>query len=569
MRRRFSDPIITRSIADEALYRGIQNGGGGGGEGLTQPAWFVDPANASGLASDNNTGLTAAKPLLTFKEIVRRWGSSSPALAQDTTITFLSSQPDLGVNDPINITPQLTGAGASLFFVGGLTQVATDHITTYTARNRATGTLGTITGTTITDFTAYDNLLVNAETVGSTAPSISAAFAAPIFLAGPAVTLSGTPAEAMNPLEIDITSGTTFSWSINGVVQATGVAIASTVVLGATGITANFPMSSDYAAGQFYQAFTSAWFWIDSTATATATISAPMVEALGINWPPPFATPPWVTIANGAKINIYSPIQINVQACALQNAGFVENNNDVNEIYFENLWLTSPPDSNFVPNYCVAEGCYFQLCRLDSTQLTQGQVFGGSVNCLSNGGFFGAVAFFEGGSVGATGTINIGTIPGSRGVTFDGDVIVHTNTPLKVGLGEVVFGFAYLQGSLLLEGKGDAWLTSTDENRVSYASGSAPFAALWGPGAIKISNGNAFRVVNAGGVTATNSILLTSENPITIDDLTTASFSSYAAGTWTSGIAPTPAATDAHVAVINPITDSRICLNGPNNLLPL
>jgi hypothetical protein len=566
MRR--NDMTTTRQIADEALYRSVL-AEAPSGEGLLQPAWFIDPSNSTGNANDSNTGVTAGSPLLTFKELVARWGTNSPPLAQDTTITFLSSQPNMGLGDPIKIYPQLLGIGASLFFVGSLTKVATDRISTYTPRNRTAGTLDSIIGTNIPNFAGFNNLLCNAETVGSVSPQVSVTIAGPIFDGGPAVTLTGTPNVPLNPIEVDITSPTTFSWSINGVVQQTGLAIGGSVALGTTGITANFPAGS-YSVPQFYQAFTSGWFWIDSTSGSSATITAPMVQGIGINWAPPFTSPPWMTIANGSTLTIYQNTQINVQACKLQNAGFVENPFVVNEIYFEQLQLLSPaPPAVFIPNYLEAEGCTFQMCRLDSTQVTQGQVFGGSINCLQNGGFFGGAANFYGGSIDRTGTLNIGTTPDSRGVVFDGDIIINSDTPLKVFLGNVVFGFAYLSAtSLTIGGSSDAFLSATDE-RVRYvAQAGAPFAALWGPGNIAVSNGNAFRVVNAGGVTpvtATGSILLTAAPPITLDGLSSATFSKYAAGTWTAGIAPTPANVDADGAVINPITDTRICLNGAND----
>ena len=61
----------------------------------------------------------------------------------------------------------------------------------------------------------------------------------------PQVTFTGTPTETLAPLEVDITGGgTTFTWKIGGITQATGVAIAPTVALSGTGITANFPTAT-------------------------------------------------------------------------------------------------------------------------------------------------------------------------------------------------------------------------------------------------------------------------------------------------------------------------------------
>jgi hypothetical protein len=77
----------------------------------------------------------------------------------------------------------------------------------------------------------------------------------PVFKGGPAnqpaVTFTGTPTQAIAPIEVIIQSSTTFEWFLNGVLQASGVTIASAVVLGATGITANFPAGTYVAAQTF------------------------------------------------------------------------------------------------------------------------------------------------------------------------------------------------------------------------------------------------------------------------------------------------------------------------------
>ena len=73
----------------------------------------------------------------------------------------------------------------------------------------------------------------------------------------PVVTLTGTPIVYPCDIEIDITPtggarGTaTFTWKLNGVVQATGQVTAATFVLGATGLTANFPVGT-YSTNNVY-----------------------------------------------------------------------------------------------------------------------------------------------------------------------------------------------------------------------------------------------------------------------------------------------------------------------------
>jgi hypothetical protein len=60
----------------------------------TIPAWFIDSANATTTASDANDCVTSATACRTYGEIaVHRWGTTSPALTQTTTITSLSPWP--------------------------------------------------------------------------------------------------------------------------------------------------------------------------------------------------------------------------------------------------------------------------------------------------------------------------------------------------------------------------------------------------------------------------------------------------------------------------------------------
>lgn len=56
---------------------------------LSQATWFID-GTANGAGNDLNDGMTAATPLQTFGEVVRRWGPN-PVLRQATTVTFLST----------------------------------------------------------------------------------------------------------------------------------------------------------------------------------------------------------------------------------------------------------------------------------------------------------------------------------------------------------------------------------------------------------------------------------------------------------------------------------------------
>jgi hypothetical protein len=110
-----------------------------------QATWFIDPQNSSANASDGNTGLDAAHPLLTFAELAARWGTKSPVLRQNTTITFLSSHTDN--TDPVDIQP-ICAAGAVVSLQGTLgaaQQVAAVVLAGVVAKNRATPQLLTAT----------------------------------------------------------------------------------------------------------------------------------------------------------------------------------------------------------------------------------------------------------------------------------------------------------------------------------------------------------------------------------------------------------------------------------------
>jgi hypothetical protein len=105
-------------------------------------AWFIDPANSTGVANDNNSGVDALHPVRSFNGgIVSKWGTTSPTLRQNTTFTWLSSQP-AGDGDPVIFTPVLVGAYAQLQGLLGVAQeLHAGLLASVTAKNRATGHL--------------------------------------------------------------------------------------------------------------------------------------------------------------------------------------------------------------------------------------------------------------------------------------------------------------------------------------------------------------------------------------------------------------------------------------------
>lgn len=101
-------------------------------------AWFIDPANGR----DENDGLTPATAVKTYTGgIVSRWGTTSPTLAQDTTITWLNDAPQDG-SDPVVFTPTMIDAVAVLQGVVSSTNLVASGVLAGTvAKNRATGQL--------------------------------------------------------------------------------------------------------------------------------------------------------------------------------------------------------------------------------------------------------------------------------------------------------------------------------------------------------------------------------------------------------------------------------------------
>jgi hypothetical protein len=104
-------------------------------------SWFVDPANSTTCALDTNNctssvcGAGGAGPCRTYGQITKRWGTFSPELNSDTTITFLSSHTDN--SDPVIATP-MSNAG-SLIFTGPLTLVSSGTFGAVTPKNYSTG----------------------------------------------------------------------------------------------------------------------------------------------------------------------------------------------------------------------------------------------------------------------------------------------------------------------------------------------------------------------------------------------------------------------------------------------
>jgi hypothetical protein len=113
-----------------------------------QATWFIDPSNSTGLANDANTGIDALHPVLTYNGgVAAKWGTYSPLLIQNTTITWLSGQPSVNpVADPVVFTPIIgaipsSGNGAFVLVGGPLgvaQQLTAGVLASVTLKNRTT-----------------------------------------------------------------------------------------------------------------------------------------------------------------------------------------------------------------------------------------------------------------------------------------------------------------------------------------------------------------------------------------------------------------------------------------------
>lgn len=107
---------------------------------LTQATWYVDPQNVTGLASDENSGIDATHPVLTWNGgVVARYGTATPRLWQSTVITFLSSHTN--DSDPVVFSPRLNldstvDAGVVIIqgVLGASQQIGTGTITVTEAK---------------------------------------------------------------------------------------------------------------------------------------------------------------------------------------------------------------------------------------------------------------------------------------------------------------------------------------------------------------------------------------------------------------------------------------------------
>ncbi len=171
----------------------------------TVPAWWIDPNNATGCASDSNSGTSATcaagnvGPLLTWAGLnVSRWGclgspQDCPVLSQNTAITGLSTQPGNGQTDPVVFRPLVRNAAAVSFLgvLNATTQVASGTLTVTSTKNRTTHAELTVSNTL-----SNGNLVVVTGAHAARSVVCSATTT-------PCQPMTGTQSNAATPVEVD------------------------------------------------------------------------------------------------------------------------------------------------------------------------------------------------------------------------------------------------------------------------------------------------------------------------------------------------------------------------------
>lgn len=102
-----------------------------------QATWFIDPAGTHG-GNDDYSGIDSGHPLLTTTELLRRLGSGQEPInfQQDTTITYMSSYPDMAA-DPLNLFLFVDGPW-TITVLGTPTTATTGTFDAVVLKNRAT-----------------------------------------------------------------------------------------------------------------------------------------------------------------------------------------------------------------------------------------------------------------------------------------------------------------------------------------------------------------------------------------------------------------------------------------------
>lgn len=507
---------------------------GSGAQSVT--TWYVDPSNSwpggawspsstqtgtpgTGSASNSNSGTSPSKPLLTFSEIVRRWGTNAPTLSQNTIIVFLSDQP--GFNDPVEISPILnqcflTIIGTPTILVQGGT------IGSFTGRSYTTGTSDTFVDTSgkiaaaqpVLGFTAYNDLMIQTATATCW---INADESTPtnVVVSAPMQTITSGSYAFLSPGD--------------GSVDPSG----------------NVPPP----------------LWVTLANSQSFNIVRPCIV---------YVTQAFSSLASALGFQSSDGVGQSVTGIILQNlwSGVPPQTFPVPDVV--------APDGVLPETYL--ETCYMQQCRFDSALYELGIFRTSKTNCdftnlnSSNSRFYGGmtaiaspISYFFG-----------QTFDGDCTIRF----FIAELSPAQIVFGTCRLGeYCSPVGAGGNGGPGNVYyITANNDISVFYCpevGGSVTSGQLWGPAvAVDITQGTSFQIANTTGVTAETSFP-SSGTAITIDGSaggsTATQLSTFHSGAWTHYVtAISPAGLDAlasgHVpataAIQNPDTGSKFVLNG-------
>jgi hypothetical protein len=110
---------------------------------ISQPTWFIDPLNGFDGYTGTNATFTSGNigPVQHWAEVIRRYGTQSPRLRQNTTYTFVNSHTD--DTDPVYFSPFVEAQSLITIqgTIGASQLIATGTLSGVVAKNRAAGQL--------------------------------------------------------------------------------------------------------------------------------------------------------------------------------------------------------------------------------------------------------------------------------------------------------------------------------------------------------------------------------------------------------------------------------------------
>lgn len=512
----------------------------------SQAAWFIDPANSTGLANDNNSGLDVGHPVLSYSGgVAAKWGTNSPVLRQNTTLTWLSSQ--TGNSDPVIFTPIMEGAGgaSSAGFIAtimGLGPVynsgAGASISAFNAGQHKATVVG-LAGMQASDVGNYMTL-TNAVSPGNDGTFLITNF------------ISATSVQVFN-LTGSIDAGP-INWAVRrtgGVLLGSG-ALASVVAknratpqLLAADIGFNTPNGVGLIRNTTAGKLSYAWLY-NNTVGTTYTMSQPMtpvalpVQAIGF-------TSEVNTWANGDTFEVYMPVSITLveigATVAVSDAPNFPPQIQANHLSFVGIDAANAVNSTVVVRSSVAiSECLSESTVADQSSPISHQARGPST-VYENVELFEAIALNAIYSTFSAGILN--AVNGSLVTwSFDNDSILAVTATVEITLiSNVTYGSGGA-GGVQVPYVGSAYIEQGGAaNGHLRVTGSRWFenAIIWGPGTLDTSGSARISYAAAAGKASTTFI---NTGGLRLNGQSNANAFNPATGAWSGPLAITPAALD-------------------------